>query len=102
VGTQHLCPAFRSRGRLPGLAGVTTRPARSPAVERQLHLPTANFEGVAGGWGVQVSTAFCQANDLDEGEMVPKLVRVIQGKMRALGMPVYINHFLTRNALLGE
>ena len=51
---------------------------------------------------MQVSSGFCQANDLDEGEMIPKLVRVIQGKMRSLGMPVYINHFLNRNALLGD
>jgi hypothetical protein len=46
VETQHLCPASPSRGGLPGLAGVTTRPAGypsgglPPAVERQLHLLT--------------------------------------------------------------
>jgi hypothetical protein len=30
VETQHLCPASPSRGGLPGLAGVTTRPAGYP------------------------------------------------------------------------
>jgi hypothetical protein len=44
VATQPLCSASPSRGGLPGLAGVTTRPAGyssggvPPAVERQLHL----------------------------------------------------------------
>jgi hypothetical protein len=52
-----LCPASSSRGGLPGMAGVTTRPAGypsggvPPAVERQLHLLAAWCRHSGGGGG---------------------------------------------------
>jgi hypothetical protein len=51
---------------------------------------------------LQVSVAFCSAHELDLGEMVVKLVRVAQGRMRSLGLPVKVNHFLSRNTIVGD
>lgn len=64
--------------------------------------PPLNMRVQEGDDPFEISVAFLAQNDLDEGEMLPKMVRVIQGKMRQLGMPVYMNHFLTRNAIIGD
>jgi hypothetical protein len=95
------CPASPSRGGLPGLAGVTTRPAGHPsggvppAVERQLHLLTTVARGVQQGTAslgfaaaafgsLHAELLAASVTGLDGVTNVTSLLRPVDGEQHAL------------------
>ncbi|KAK3278586.1 hypothetical protein CYMTET_13482, partial [Cymbomonas tetramitiformis] len=85
------------KDRLPEVMGVATVPGLEGSGE-----PDLEIHIYKGDDPYEVAKAFCVTRELDEAQVLPKLMRALQAKMRSLQMKVPTDFFFTRNSLFGD